>query len=674
MRISIFTTLFLTIFSSHLLAENSIREALDNQNLKFFISELSPLNSEIGDLEREKSHLSIANSILYNELDPGFQEEISNRFISRGYSRETIWILIHLKNDTNREEFILNLENSHLDHVELFLKSQEKSMLGGDNLPFPEWIINEIRIAFPVHIPIGKEETLLLKIKTTSAVNIKLTLQEPKSFFKNLGNTKMLYGFFYGSVGIMIVYNFVIFLLIRERVYFFYSAAIFSNLILQMFLNGMDLYWMGYFPNIRNNLGVVYVGVSAFFGIMFAREFLQSRSNMPYLDKVMQAYAWISIVFAPILFFLMDKRINIIISNVVAQIFALMILYSIIRGIFLKIKQAKLFLVAWGFLLIGIILYTLLETGAVPSNLFTQFANQFGSIFEATILSLAMAERLRTLKREKEEARNIAFQNLEQVVSNRTQQLNQTLKDIQKDIQMAKRIQMDTLPDSSWSSSAIEFARIFQPMSIIGGDTFDLSEIRKGYFRVFLADATGHGVQAALITMAIRSEYQGIKRSASNPSELLKDLNETFMREYYSLNIIFSCCVLDIDTNSGKAFFSAAGHPHQVLVSKGTVYKLEKTGRIIGLSLDSKYNMLELEVKPKDRLYLYSDGILEQVNQEDKEFGESKLEDYLSRNHNIDIKVTISELESFFHSYRKNIPQSDDLTVLGIELKNLTIP
>lgn len=640
-----------------------------NYNSLSYILESKNIEYEYAITKFDINDTNTYEKILTGKHDLGFAKIATNRYLGLGITSHKVWLRIYVYNDTENKKFILNFGNSHLDKVSIYQLNKKKTIYAGDFIPFSNWDIQDFKITVPIEIPPGEKEAFLIRIQTSSSLNIKPEFYEPTEFYKKQSTYKWLYGFFYGSVGIMIVYNFIIFLLIYEKVYLYYSLAILSNLCLQIFLNGMDLYVLGDFPEFRNSFGSIMVGCGAIFGVQFAREFLNTKNTMVRTDKILFIFGIFGISSMLLANITIPRYITTIFANVIAQFFAILIFITIIRGILIGVRQAKLFLIAWGLLLIGIILYTLLLTGSVPYNFITVFSNQFGSTLEATILSIAMAERLRTLKKEKEEAQQKAFQNLEQVVQERTKQLNDTLMEIQKDIQMAKRIQQDSLPDEDWVSTRIFFHRIYRPMSIIGGDTYDVEKVRDGLYRAFIADATGHGVQAALITMAIRSEYQAIKRVAENPAEILQILNKTIKKEYYSLNIVFTCCVVDIDINQGKVYFASAGHPDQLLIVDKNPIFLKRTGRIIGMKLDSTYHLQEFSIQPQDRVYLFTDGIVEQKNNEGIEFGESRLIQFLVENHYRELEVTLKELEKEWDNFRGNVQQSDDLTIIGLEVR-----
>ncbi|MCZ8238076.1 MAG: SpoIIE family protein phosphatase [Leptospiraceae bacterium] len=637
-------------------AENRMTEVLEGKPLEVQIAITQP-------------NLS-SQSIIYENMDPGFSRSIMDRYASYGYTKQTVWIKLDIVNDSKDKEFIVNLGNSHIDRIEMSRKSQSKdqSQIGGDLLAFKDWPVKEYRIAFPIKMNEGERDTFFFRIDTTSTVNFYATIHTPEKFYQSFSSTKLLLGFFYGAISIMVLYNFIIYLMLWDRTYLYYSLAIFSNLLLQIYLNGMDYpYFLGNHPELRNRLSILIVGSSCVFGVQFARHYLQTKNSMSLMDRYMVMLRNTVLVAAPLIFYLAEIRHLIVSSNIVAQLFSISILAIIIRGMMSRNKDAKLYLLAWSLLLVGIVTWTLLEIGVVPYNFFTVYSNQLGSIIEASILSLALAERINTLKQEKQELQAAALVDLEEKVQERTSALNLSLDTIRKDIYMAKRIQEDSIPTKTIQYAHVKFSRLYEPMSIVGGDYFDIFQREKKKYRVFLADATGHGVQAALITMAIRSEYEGLKHKISNPNEILHELNEIFIKDYYSLHIIFSCVVADILISHDEIQFASAGHPDQLLAAGHTIKRLPRTGRIIGLSKDSKYTKSKFHYSVGDRLYLFSDGIVEQKNKEEQSYGEDRLIESLKFMHEYPLVDVPGKLHESLNLYRDRREQEDDLTFLAME-------
>jgi len=201
----------------------------------------------------------------------------------------------------------------------------------------------------------------------------------------------------------------------------------------------------------------------------------------------------------------------------------------------------------------------------------------------------------------------------------------------------------------------------------VGGDFFDITKVNERKIRIFLADATGHGIQGALITMAIKSEYEGLKNNVSEPNELLGIINNGFLKKFQSINAFFTCILLDIDPVGEKLKFAAAGHPPQILLRDGVLEKLTSTGKIIGIREDVQYKQVEFDFKKEDKLFLYSDGIFEEFNYVRDEFGEEKLWSILLSNKNNPVNETLNAVVQQVDDFLGSLPQEDDMTFIGVE-------
>jgi predicted ATPase/serine phosphatase RsbU (regulator of sigma subunit) len=250
-----------------------------------------------------------------------------------------------------------------------------------------------------------------------------------------------------------------------------------------------------------------------------------------------------------------------------------------------------------------------------------------------------------------------------------TRELNQSFQKIKKDLALAKKIQESILPKNLERINSLHISTFYSPMDEVGGDFFDITQVNERKIRIFLADATGHGIQGALITMAIKSEYESLKANIADPSDLLGILNNEFLRKFQSINAFFTCILLDIDPVSGILLYAAAGHPPQILVQHGNIQKLTSTGKIIGINENVKYRQDEFRFTRDDKLFLYSDGIFEEFNYVRDEFGEEKLWNILKEHGNNSVSETLNSVVQQVDDFLGNLPQEDDMTFIGIEYR-----
>jgi Amt family ammonium transporter len=210
------------------------------------------------------------------------------------------------------------------------------------------------------------------------------------------------------------------------------------------------------------------------------------------------------------------------------------------------------------------------------------------------------------------------------------------------------------------------------PLAEVGGDFFDIMELKPGLTRILLADATGHGVQAALITMAIKTIYESLKRGIYSVNELLFYLNNEFLHSFQNLNQFFTCIIIDIDTNKNKIRYSSAGHLPQFLINGSVITKLEKTGRMVGVTAKSPYTSKEFEFKPDSGLFLFTDGLIEEWNADKEEFGENRLEELIQSAGEISIGKYVDTVLQAQRDFMGTIPAQDDISVIAIHRKKST--
>lgn len=246
-------------------------------------------------------------------------------------------------------------------------------------------------------------------------------------------------------------------------------------------------------------------------------------------------------------------------------------------------------------------------------------------------------------------------------------QLADKYETIQKDLELAKKIQLAIMSTQS-EKEAYDFHAIYRPLSGVGGDLFSIDNITPTKVRIFLADATGHGVQSALVTMLILSEYFNNKLRIQEPGSLIEHLNDSFIRNYSDTRTIFSCVILDWNFATQKILYASAGHIPQLLLLGHKPYLLEKTGPIIGLKKGARYTQKEISLGSEPRLFLFSDGVTETFNPQEKMFGEERLVSIIqSIPWGVPMEQILEDIEIQLKLFAENSPIQDDFTILGIQ-------
>ncbi len=640
-----------------------------NVELQKSIKNASFAPQKLGYVVQRDSNFSITQILNPIEKKIAFTE-ISKNNLSLGFLSDPIWVKIESKNKTKASKLILDLGNSSIDEVLLFEEGNISPIkIGGDFVPHSKWDLFSKNIAFELEWPEETVKTLYLYAKTSSNTNFTIKFYSKDAFYLKESIENMILGFFYGTILIMVIYNLLIYFILKDKAYILYSFSIFFNLCLQVYLNGiLNQHLTQNYPEIHNRIGSVILCLSASFGWLFAKNILNLRIFNQHANKMINIFILLTILYLSFFVPFMPLGILVPLSNLVAQVFVFSIFVVAVLNYISGNQNAKLFLIGWSTLLFGILLFTFMQNGLIPANLVTIYSNQIGSTLEAGILSLALANKINQLKEEKDKIQQDALIYLEEKVSERTRTLDESLFNIRKDLSVAKKIQQTFFSEIRTNDSRIKFESFYQSMSEVGGDFYDMTQVTPEHYRLFVADATGHGIQAALITMAIKAEYESLKVMYDHPNDLIFHLNQIFINKYNNVQTIFSCAVCDLDFKKGKLMFASAGHPDQLHIRVGEKKLLSRTGRIVGIVDHTEYRSIETYIEEGDRIYLFTDGIFEQFDANREIFGENRVYEHFEDSDKLSLGESVKSLIHKLNLFTKFNTHQDDITILGCEI------
>lgn len=187
---------------------------------------------------------------------------------------------------------------------------------------------------------------------------------------------------------------------------------------------------------------------------------------------------------------------------------------------------------------------------------------------------------------------------------------------LERELEMAARVQRSLLPADPPEFDGYSFASHFQPSSALGGDFFDV--LRRGENTiVMLADVSGHGVTAALTSILLKAGFDDASRSSAGPAELLDAMNQQLLR--FLPGGMYACAAVLWQRRDSEGFeLSNAGLPHpRVLRADGRVDELPAEGMPLGLFSDrmsQAQDVKSLQLAPGDLLLLATDGLGEAQN------------------------------------------------------------
>jgi serine phosphatase RsbU (regulator of sigma subunit)/anti-anti-sigma regulatory factor len=201
---------------------------------------------------------------------------------------------------------------------------------------------------------------------------------------------------------------------------------------------------------------------------------------------------------------------------------------------------------------------------------------------------------------------------------------------IQVDLNRALRIQHGLLPTHLPFADRISCGAFYRPMAKVGGDLYDFFALDDQCLALYIADASGHGVSSAMLTVFLKHAIQGAVRSSDgtvrDPGEVLRQLNQTILHEAFGQGVFVSMTYMLLDVETLAIRYSSAGHPPMLLKRRdGAVTRLHHPAPVLGVNPNVLYTTAEGSMSNGDALVLFTDGISEARNAEGELFGEERL-------------------------------------------------
>lgn len=241
------------------------------------------------------------------------------------------------------------------------------------------------------------------------------------------------------------------------------------------------------------------------------------------------------------------------------------------------------------------------------------------------------------------------------------------LLSIDKELEVARQLQFSILPTAIPEIENVRIAVCYRPMTAVAGDFYEFVCADGNRIGVLVADVTGHGVPAALIASMIKVATQSVEACAHDPREVLRGLNRILFKQLHEQYV--SAAYLWMDTEHGKALYSAAGHPPLLRWRDGRLERIESNGLLFGIVPDPDYPVCDLSIHTGDRFLLCTDGVIEPENARGDSFGDKKLEEVVRNNQSRPPSELSDQLLSEIRLWRPaSLAQQDDITLIVIDV------
>jgi len=291
-----------------------------------------------------------------------------------------------------------------------------------------------------------------------------------------------------------------------------------------------------------------------------------------------------------------------------------------------------------------------------------------------------LLSRVRTLVRLKDLHDRVAEQNRQLLdVNARLDRINQELmarnRELEEGIAMAHRLQEALLPQEYPHIKNIGFSHTYTPADAIGGDFFQIIGMRDGRAAIFIADVSGHGVRAAIVTSIVKTVIDYIDMNDKTPTQVLSDFNSRFRGVLGPMapQIYATGVVMMVDGENRSVTIACAGHPIPIHVNKKRksaepIMSLDDCGPALGFLTDPEYPTVEKGLGVGDIVLGFTDGIYEVLSPKGEMFGMARLERLIGENTRLIPRELIQKVVRETEEFRGTPRRPDDACLVAFEV------
>ncbi len=257
------------------------------------------------------------------------------------------------------------------------------------------------------------------------------------------------------------------------------------------------------------------------------------------------------------------------------------------------------------------------------------------------------------------------------------EQLALQLLALTSELETARQIQLSILPREIPKLQGLDIAARYIPMTSVAGDFYDFIIVDETRIGILVADVSGHGMPAALISSMLKIALAAQSANACDPALVLSGLNQALCGKFAG-HYVTGAYVL-VDVGKQTITYAGAGHPPLILrdQSAGNTHEIVENGFFLGFFPNATYSAVEIPFKDGDWGVLYTDGIPEMTNSLEEQFGSDRFKLFLENNHDLSagqfVDNLLDELSRWSDRASGREPE-DDLTLLALHFNGRREP
>jgi len=324
--------------------------------------------------------------------------------LSLGSTKAAVWVKVRILNQSNKTDWHIQIDSPPvLQSVSVYRKNGSRLIKIFTREASAPKSTGEVRVnnlLIPVSIPIHTEAELYIKASSNNILRLPIKFIALQKAFEESYLTDLLNGVVFGMLIAFAIYNLFVYILTKEQPYLYYLGAIFFWSLNLFFYNGFlpdilsELIWL-------NSAGTI-IALASLMSILFTNSFLQTKRNSPFFYKIRRLMCLLSLIILLTDIFYKGPYSFMLVQYLMYPYFFYWFgagVQSLKNGY----KPAIYFLLGFGLLMVGNAVYNLKDLNILPDNLIARTSMHWGTLFEALILSYALANRLNFYRKQQEQ-------------------------------------------------------------------------------------------------------------------------------------------------------------------------------------------------------------------------------------------------------------------------------
>jgi phosphoserine phosphatase RsbU/P len=256
----------------------------------------------------------------------------------------------------------------------------------------------------------------------------------------------------------------------------------------------------------------------------------------------------------------------------------------------------------------------------------------------------------------------------------RDETLNFFMQRMDEEMRLAARLQQDFLPKTLPQVGRVHFHTLFRPAGYVSGDLYDVMRLDESHVGFYMADAVGHGIPAALLTMFIKNALVTKEITSSGyrllrPGETMGRLNDALISQRLSHATFATALYGTINTATLEVSFAVGGHPAPMLLrADGTVEEPVAEGSLLGIFDNEQFADASIQLQPGDKLFMFTDGV-EVCFPIGDTTDTQRWREELHRRRSLGAQDLLRSFADVIDSSTGSIVPKDDLTIIMVEVR-----